>query len=88
MLTGDISRNGPSAATPQTRVASAVELAVALHGGIVPDYDAAAFWWQVQDLDFYAFQAAAIMIRIAVERTGRPPVAICGELVSSRGFDV
>ncbi len=66
----------------------AVELAVALHGGIVPDYDAAAFWWRVQDLDFYAFQAAAIMIRIAAERTGRPAAAICGELASSRRFDL
>ena len=28
----------------------AIELAVALHGGIVPDYDAVAIWWRVQDL--------------------------------------
>lgn len=64
----------------------AIELAVALHGGIVPDYDAAAIWWQVQDLEFYAFQAAAIMIRIAAERTGRPGASICGELAASHGM--
>ncbi len=64
----------------------AIELAVALHGGIVPDYDAAAIWWQVQDLAFYAFQAAAIMIRIAAERTGWPVAAICGELAASHGL--
>jgi hypothetical protein len=57
-----------------------------LHGGIVPDYDAAAIWWQVQDLEFYAFQAAAIMIRIAAERTGRPGASICGELAASHGM--
>jgi hypothetical protein len=64
----------------------AIELAVALHGGIVPDYDAAAIWWQVQDLALYAFQAAAIMIRIAAERTSRPVAAICGELAASHGM--
>jgi hypothetical protein len=64
----------------------AIELAVALHGGIVPDYDASALWWQVQDLAFYAFQATAIMIRIAAERTGRPVAAICGELAASHGL--
>ncbi len=64
----------------------AIELAVALHGGIVPDYDAAAIWWQVQDLALYAFQAAAIMIRIEAERTSRPVAAICGELAASHGM--
>ena len=64
----------------------ALELAVALHGGIVPDYDAAAIWWQVQDLEFYAIQAAAIMIRIAAERTGRPVASICGERAASHGM--
>ncbi len=52
----------------------------------MPDYDAAAIWWQVQDLEFYAFQAAAIMIRIAAERTGRPGASICGELAASHGM--
>jgi hypothetical protein len=66
----------------------AIELAVAFHGGIVPDYDAAAIWWQVQDLEFYAFQAAAIMIRIAVERTGRPVASICGELAAPHGMNL
>jgi hypothetical protein len=64
----------------------AIELAVALHGGIVPDYDAAAIWWQVQDLAFYAFQAVAIMIRIAAERTDRSAASICDELAVAHGM--
>jgi hypothetical protein len=52
----------------------------------VPDYDAAAIWWQVQDLAFYAFQPAAIMVRIAAERTSRPVTAICGELAALQGM--
>jgi hypothetical protein len=73
-----------NAAHQKSRVA--IELAVALHGGIVPDYDAAAIWWRVNDLAFYAFQAAAIMMRIAAERTAEPVASICGELAAPHGM--
>jgi hypothetical protein len=66
----------------------AIELAVALHGGIVPDFDATAIWWRVQDLALYAFQAAPIMIRIAAERTAQPVTSICGELAALRAMQL
>jgi hypothetical protein len=69
-----------NAAHQKSRVA--IELAVALDGGIVPDYDAAAIWRRVPDLAFYAFQAAAIMIRVAAERTVQPVASICGKLAA------
>ncbi len=66
----------------------AIELAVALHAGTVPDYDAAPIWWQVQDLAFHAFQAAVIIVRIATEKTSRPVATICGELAASHGMEL
>jgi hypothetical protein len=77
---------GISGNTAHQKSRVAIELMVALHGGRVPDYDAAARWWRVNDLAFYAFQATAIMIRIAAERTGQPVASICGELAAPHGM--
>lgn len=75
-----------SGSTAHQKSRVAIELAVALHGRIMPDYDAAAIWWRVNDLAFYAFQAAAIMIRIAAERTAQPVAFFCDELAAPHGL--
>ncbi len=66
----------------------AIDLAVAAHGGIVPDYVAAASWWRVNDLPFYAFQTATIMIRIAADRTARPIASICAEIAATHRLEL
>jgi hypothetical protein len=66
----------------------AIDLAVAVHAGIAPGYDAAAGWWRVNDFAFYAFQAAAIMICVTAEGSSKRVPSICGEIAALRGLEL
>ncbi len=72
--------------TARQKLRAAVNLAVATHAGVVPDYFDVAGWWQQQDLWWFAFLAAVGMVRVAAERTGRPVTEVCSELRASPGF--
>ena len=64
---------------------AATQAAVALHAGIVVDYDEVAGWWQLQDFTIHAFDAAVVLIRVAVEHTRQPGRSICEEIAARRG---
>ncbi len=63
---------------------AALLAAVALHAGIVPDYDEIAGWWRVPDFEVWAFQACVTLVRVAAERTNQPVIAVCAEIAASR----
>jgi hypothetical protein len=63
----------------------AVQAAIALHAGIIVDYDDLAGWWQVQDYTRHAFEASVLLIRVAVEHTERSAASICREIATRRG---
>ena len=63
---------------------AALLAAVAVHGGIVPDYDEIAGWWRVADFDAWAFQACVMFVRVAAERTSQPVAAVCAEIAAGR----
>jgi hypothetical protein len=48
----------------------ALELVIAIHAGIEPDYYEAAGWWRVQDLVSYTRYAVLALVGLAAERTG------------------
>lgn len=69
--------------TVRQKTRAAIELAVGVHGGIEPDYDAVAGWWRVDDFAFHAFSACVVMVRVAAERSGKPVEVVCQELSAS-----
>jgi hypothetical protein len=70
--------------TVRQKTRAAIELAVAVHGGIAPDYDAVAGWWRVNDFASHAFGACVVMVRIAAQRRGTSVDVVCQELAASR----
>jgi len=71
--------------TARQKHRAAIQAAVALHAGIVIDYDEVAGWWQLQDYTFHAFGAAVVLIRVATEHTRQPARSICEEIAVRRG---
>ena len=71
--------------TSHQKMRAAINLAVGLHAGIVPDYSGVAGRWQQQDLSWFAFLTLVLMVRISVERTGRPVADVCSALAEARG---
>ena len=74
--------------TAHQKSRAAIDLAVATHAGIEPDYDATASWWRIQDLAIHAFHTATIMIRLAAEQTATPVAAICAKVANSRNLQL
>jgi hypothetical protein len=70
--------------TAHQKSRAALQAAVALHGGIMPNYDEIAGWWQVADFDAWAFRACVVLVRVAAERTGQPVAAVCAQIASAR----
>jgi hypothetical protein len=66
-------------------VEAAIQAAIALHAGIIVDYDEVAGWWQFQDYTRHAFEAAVLLIRVAAEHTQRSAASICEEIAARRG---
>jgi hypothetical protein len=64
---------------------AAIQAAVALHAGIVINYDEVAGWWLLQDYTLHAFEAAVVLIRVAAEHTQQPARSICEEIAARRG---
>ena len=73
--------------TARQKLRGAVNLVVATHAGVAPDYFDIAGWWQHQDLWWFAFLALVGMVRVAAERTGRPVMEVCSELSAGPGTD-
>jgi hypothetical protein len=71
--------------TARQKHRAAIQAAIALHAGIVVDYDEVAGWWQLQDYTGHAFEAVVVLIRVAAERTQRSAVSICEEIAARRG---
>ena len=74
-------------AAPQKHRA-AIQAAVALHAGIVIDYDEVAGWWRLQDFTLRAFEGAVVLIRVAAEHIGQPSKSICEEIAVRRGVSL
>jgi hypothetical protein len=70
--------------TIRQKTRAAIELAVGLHGGILPDYDAVAGWWRVNDFAFHAFGACVVMVRVAAQRRGTSVDVVCQDLATGR----
>jgi len=62
-----------------------MQASIALHAGIVVDYDDIAGWWQLQDYTLRAFEAAVVLIRVAAQQTGQSVDAICTQIAGRRG---
>ena len=67
---------------------AAIQAAVALHAGIVVDYDEVAGWWRLQDFTLHAFDAAVVLIRVAAEHIGQSARSICEEIAVRRGVSL
>ena len=78
-----VSRN-----TERQKHRAAVRAAVALHAGIVIDYDEVAGWWRFQDYTLHAFEAAVVLIRVAAEHIRQPARSICEEIAVRRGVSL
>jgi hypothetical protein len=74
--------------TAHQKMRAALNLVVALHAGVVPDYFGVAGWWQQQDLSWFAFMTLVLTARVAAERTGRSVAEVCSELAAARGIVV
>jgi hypothetical protein len=59
-----------------------MQAAIAMHAGIVVDYDEIAGWWQLQDYPLHAFEVAIVLIRAAADHTDRSVPLICGEIAA------
>ena len=71
--------------TARQKHRAAIQAAVALHAGIIVDYEEVAGWWQLQDYTLHAFEAAVVLIRVAAAHTQRPAGSICEEIAARRG---
>ena len=71
--------------TARQKHRAAFQAAIALHGGIIVDYEETAGWWQVQDYTFHAFDAAVVLIRVAADHTGRSVRSVCEEIAARCG---
>ena len=74
--------------TARQKHRAAIQAAVALHAGIVIDYDEVAGWWRLQDYTLHAFEAAVVLIRVAAEHTRQPARSICEEIAARRGVSL
>jgi hypothetical protein len=87
-LTGATERLLPewtiSGNTAHQKFRTALQAAIALHAGIIVDYDEIAGWWQRQDYPRYAFVVTVLLIRVAAEQTGRTVASVCEELARER----
>ncbi|HYZ54848.1 MAG TPA: hypothetical protein VE733_15265 [Streptosporangiaceae bacterium] len=66
------------------KLAFAVLVAAAHHGGAEPDLLDEVAWWQTDDFWQYALFAAVAYIRIAADRAGVPVRQVCQELTQRR----
>jgi hypothetical protein len=66
--------------TAHQKSRAAIDLAVATHAGIEPDYDSAAGWWRINDLPVHALHTTTIMIRLAAEQTDTLVAATCANI--------
>ena len=71
--------------TARQKHRAAIQTAIALHAGILVDYDEVAGWWHVQDYTRHAFEAAVLLIRVAAEHTQRSSASICEEIATRCG---
>jgi hypothetical protein len=71
--------------TARQKHRAAIQAAVALHAGIIVDYEEVAGWWQLQDYTLHAFEAAVVLIRVAAAHTRRPAGSICEEIAARGG---
>jgi hypothetical protein len=69
--------------TARQKHRAAIQAAVALHAGIIVDYEEVAGWWQLHDYTVHAFEAAVVLIRVAAEHAR--PTAGEIDLRRSRG---
>jgi len=74
--------------TARQKHRAAIHAAVALHAGIVIDYDEVAGWWRLQDYTLHAFEAAVVLIRVAAEHTRQPARSVCEEIATRRGVSL
>ena len=72
--------------TAHQKSRAALQAAIALHGGIVPDYDEIAGWWRLNDFDAWAFMACVVLVRAAAERTGQPVDSVCAQIAAARNL--
>jgi hypothetical protein len=70
--------------TARQKYRAALQAAVALHAGIVVDYDEVAGWWRLQDFTRHAFAVAVVLIRGAAEQTQRTVESVCEEIARGR----
>jgi len=68
--------------TARQKPRAAIQAAVALHAGIIVDYEEVAGWWQAQDHDVHAFEAVVVLVRVAADHTRRSVGSICEEIAS------
>jgi len=71
--------------TARQKHRAAFQAAIALHAGIIVDYEETAGWWQIQDYTFHAFDAAVVLIRVAADHTGRSVRSVCEEIAARCG---
>jgi hypothetical protein len=71
--------------TARQKYRAALQAAVALHAGILVDYDEVAGWWQLQDYTLHAFEAAVVLTRMAAAHTQRSTRSICEAIAARRG---
>ena len=87
-LTGATERHLPewaiSGNSARQKHRAALQAAIALHAGIIVDYDEVAGWWQLQDYTRHAFAAVVVLIRVAAEQTQRTVTSVCEELADRR----
>ena len=88
-LSGATERHLPewtvSGNTARQKHRAAFQAAIALHGGIIVDYQETAGWWQIQDYTFHAFDAVVVLIRVAADHTGRSVRSVCEEIAARCG---
>ena len=65
-----------------------MQAAVAIHAGVVVDYDEIAGWWQAEDYAVRAFEAVVVLIRVAVEESDQSLEAVCAQVAAQLGAHI
>jgi hypothetical protein len=65
-----------------------MQAAIALHAGILVDYDEVASWWQLQDYTRHAFAVAVVLIRVAADHTQWSVATVCEEIARERAVSL
>jgi hypothetical protein len=74
--------------TARQKHRAAIQAAVAMHAGVVVDYDEIAGWRQVQDFTVRAFEAFVVLVRVAVEESDQSLEAVCSQVAGRLGAHV